>query len=230
MNYICDGILILGIALCIFFSMKKGFISASKSILSLILTAVLLSSMQPAVLGFIQSTAASGAVREMVSKNIAASYKRQELPEDTDTTDTQNTEIICTSLGFPKFMENSIKKTVSQMTEIKNNVMEVITDAVTLMILKVIAMLLVFLIVRIFVFLLLKILESLFRIPGLNLINRALGAVLGVINALLLVYIICGAVSLFAPAEKLVLIEETVKSTYILKYFYENNLLMSLFI
>ena len=230
MNYIWDGILILGIALCIFFSMKKGFIGASKSIFALILTAVLLSSMQPAVLGFLQSTAASEGIRNMVSKNIASSYQKQQLSEDTDTTDVQNTEIICTSLGFPQFMENSIKKTVSQMTEIKNNVMEVITDAVTLMILKVIAMILVFLLVRIFVFLLLKLLESLFRLPGLKMINRTLGAVLGVINAILLVYIICGAVSLFAPSEKLVMIEETVKNTYILKHFYENNLLMSLFI
>lgn len=230
MNYIWDGILILAILLCIVFSMKKGFISASKSILALILTAVLLSSMQPQVLGFLQSTKASDGIRNMVSKNILSAYQKQQLPEDTDTTDTKNTEIICTSLGFPKFMENSIQKTVNGMTEIKNNVMEVITDAVTLMILKVMAMLLVFLLVRIFVFLLLKILESLFELPGLKLINKSLGAVLGVINALLLVYIICGAVSLFAPAEKLTLIEETVKSTYLLKYFYENNLLMSLFV
>lgn len=230
MNYIWDGILILGIVLCIVFSMKRGFIIASKSILALILTAILLSSMQPVVLGFLQSTSASEGIRNMVSKNIAQGYQKQQLPEDTDTTDTQNTEIICTSLGFPKFMENSIRKTVSQMTEIKNNVMEVITDAVTLMILKVISMILVFLLVRIFVFLLLKLLESLFQLPGLKTINKTLGAVLGIINALLFVYIICGAVSLFTPAEKLVGIEEMVKSTYLLKYFYENNILMSLFI
>ncbi|MBR4723178.1 MAG: CvpA family protein [Clostridia bacterium] len=230
MNYIWDGILILAAILCIVFSMKKGFISASKSILALILTAVLFSSMQPQVLGILQSTAASDGIRNAVSKNISSAYQKKQLPEDADTTDTQNAEQICTSLGFPSFMENSIRKTVSGMTEIKNNVMEVITDAVTLMILKVIAMLLVFLLVRIFVFLLLKILESLFELPGLKMINKTLGAVLGVINALLLIYIICGAVSLFAPAEKLTLIEETVKSTYLLKYFYENNLLMSLFI
>lgn len=230
MNYIWDGILILAVLVCIALSMKKGFISASKSILALILTAILLSSMQPLVLGALQSTAISGSIRNMVSKNISSAYQKEELPEDTDTTDVEGTELICTSLGFPKFMENSIKSTVSGMTEIKNNVMEVVVDAVTLMILKVISILLVFLLVRIFVFLILKLLESLFRLPGLKLINRTLGALLGVINALLLIYIVCGAVSLFAPAEKLQVIEETVKSTYILKHFYENNLLLSLFI
>ena len=116
------------------------------------------------------------------------------------------------------------------MKDLKNNVMEVITDSLTLMILRVLSMLLVFLLVRIFVFLILKVLESLFEIPGLRVVNKGLGAILGIINSLLLIYIICGAVSFFAPTEKLVLIEEAVGKTYILKYFYENNVLMSLFI
>ena len=230
MNFICDGILILVAAICIIASMKRGFISASKKILALILTAVLLSSVQPAMLTMLQSTPASDAIRNMVSKNISSSYKREGLPEDADTTDTEETKVIVSSLGFPKFMENSITKTVSGMTEIKNNVMETVTDAVTLMIMKLLSVILLFLIVKFFVFLLLKILESLFKLPGLKTINRLLGAGLGVINALLLIYIICGAVSLFAPADKLVLIEETVQNTYILKYFYENNLLLSLFV
>ena len=230
MNYICDGILILLAIICIGFSAKRGFISASKRILALVLTAVLLSSVQPAMLSFLQSTPASDAIRNMVSKNISESYKKESLPEDTDTTDTEETNVIVSSLGFPKFMQNSIKKTVSGMTEIKNSVMEVITDAVTMMILKLISVILLFLIVRFFVFLLLKLLEGLFELPGLKTLNRLLGAGLGIINALLLIYIICGAVSLFSPNDKLIIIEETVNNTYILKHFYENNLLMALFI
>lgn len=230
MNYICDGILILVAAICIGFSMKKGFISASKKILALILTALLLSSVQPVMLNMLQSTPASNAIRQMVAKNISASYKREALPEDTDTTETEETQVIVSSLGFPKFMQKSINKTVSGMNDIKNNVMEVITDAVTLMILKLLSVILLFLVVKLFVFLLLKLLEGLFELPGLKTLNRLLGAVLGVINALLLIYIICGAVSLFTPSEKIELVSETVKNTYILKYFYENNLLMALFI
>ena len=230
MSYICDGILILAIIICIGISIKKGFISASKSILALILTVILFSSMQPAVLNMLQSTKISSGVRNMVSKNIVSAYQKEQLPEDTDTTDTEGTEAVYKSLGFPKFMENSLKTTLSGMTEIKNNVMEVITDAITLMILRLLAMILVFLIVRMFVFILLKLLEGLFNLPGLKFINKTLGALLGVVNALLLIYIVCGAVSLFAPADKLTAIEETVNNTYLLKYFYENNLLMSLFI
>ena len=230
MNYVCDGILILVIALCVVFSMKRGFISASRKIVALILTAILLSSAQPVVLGFLQSTPISAATRNMVAKNVSSAYKEADLPEDTDTTQTEETQEIIESLKIPKFMQNGISDITLGMTEIKNNVMEVIIDAVTLMILKFLAVILLFLVVKLFVFLILKLLESLFEMPGLKTINKLLGACLGIVNSLLLIYLVCGAVSLFAPADKLTFIEETVKSTYILKYFYENNILMSLFV
>lgn len=230
MSYIFDLALVALIIGCVVFSMKRGFISASRRLLALILTAVLLTSCQPIVLNFLQSTPASAAIRKMVEKNITQSYKREGLSEDIDTTETEKTESVVSSLGFPKFMQKSIEKTVSGMTEIKNNVMEVITDAVTLMILKLLSIILLFLLVKLVVFLLIKLLEGLFELPGLKTLNRTLGAVLGVINALLLIYIICAATSLFAPSDKLAVIEETVKNTFIVRYFYENNLLMSLFI
>lgn len=230
MDYILDGALILVIAVCVGLSIRKGFVSASKSILALILTAILLSSLQPMVLEALERTAVSERIRELVAENISAGYEKEELPEDTDTTDTENAKLICSSLGFPKFIEDSMKTTVSGMKDIRNNVMEVITDSLTLMILRVLSMLLVFLMVRIFVFLILKLLETLFEIPGLKAVNKGLGAILGIVNSLLLIYIVCGAVSFFAPTEKLIMIEEAVDKTYILKYFYENNILMSLFV
>ncbi|MBR4173606.1 MAG: CvpA family protein [Clostridia bacterium] len=230
MSYIFDAALVALAVICIVFSMKRGFISASRRLLALILTAVLLTSSQPFILNFLQSTPASGAIRKMVEKNITQSYKREGLSEDINTTETEETQGVVSSLGFPKFMQKSIQRVVSGMTEIKNNVMEVVTDAVTLMILKLLSVVLLFLLVKLLVFLLLKLLEGLFELPGLKTLNRVLGALLGVINALLLIYIICGAVSFFAPSEKLIIIEETVKNTFIVKHFYENNLLMSLFI
>ena len=230
MNYIWDGVLILAIVICIGFSVNRGFIKASKSILAIILTAVLLSSLQPLVFQMVQGTAISEKVRGAVSDNISQAYKKKQLPEDTDTTDKDNTEIILDTLAFPSFMKSSIQSTISGMTEIKNNVMEVVTDSVTYMILSFISIVLVFLLVRVFVFLILKLLEGLFELPGLNTINRVLGGVIGVINSLLIVYIVCGAVSLFTPVDKLAIVEETVNNTYILKYFYENNLLMSFFV
>lgn len=230
MAYIWDIVLVIAVMLCIRRSVKKGFLAASHNILALILTAVMLTSMQPTVLAFLQSSALGENVRQIVAENVLKGYEKEQLPEDTDTTDTEMSETICDSLGLPGFMKSGIKESISQMSEIKNNVMEVISDAISLAILKVISIIILFVLVKLIVFLALKFLESLFSLPGLRTMNQAMGACIGIINALLLVYIICGAVSLFTPTDKLPAVSETVSETYIVKYFYENNILMSLFI
>ncbi|MBO5059292.1 MAG: CvpA family protein [Clostridia bacterium] len=229
-GYIWDIALVAVIIFFISASAKKGFIRASKNIIALILTVVLLASMQNTMLEFLQSSPLGDNIKHMVSENIGKTYQKEQLSEDIDTTDTEKSLMVCEALSLPSFLSDSIESSIKQMSEIKNNVMEVVTDSMTLLIMKVIAMLLLFVLVRVFVFLVLKLLESLFGLPGLKAINRTLGALVGVFNAMLAIYIICGAVSLLTPTDKLAAIQETVNSTYILKYFYENNLLLSFFV
>ena len=230
MNYLLDLILIVVIAFCIIFSMKKGFINVSKSFVALILTWVLMSSFQPAMLGILESSAFGDRVKQKVSENITLVYEKEDFSEDTKTSEAYKAEKICESMGFPTFVENSIKSTVSGLQTVERNVREVITEAVSLMILRILSLILVFLLVRLFVFLLVKLIEVIFELPVLKTINKTLGAILGIVNALLIVYIVCAAVSLFSPAESRIAIDETVRKTYLLKYFYENNVLMLLFV
>lgn len=230
MGIVWDIILIAVIAFFIILSAKKGFLSASKNIISLVLTAVLFFSFQSAVLDFLKDSPLGDNIRTSVSQNITKTYEAEQLPEDADTTDTDQALAICKALSLPKFLSDSIETTLTEMSEIKNNVLEVITDTITLLILRLISLLILFAAVKIFVFLALKILESLFELPGLKAINRLLGAVLGILNALLAVYIICGLISLLVPTNNLEAVQDAVNSTYILKYFYDNNLLLSLFI
>ncbi len=230
MGYIWDIVLVAVALFFIIKTAKKGFIGASKTIVSLLLTAILFVSFQPTVLDFMQKSPLGDNIKASVSKNITKTYEKEQLPEDADTTDTQQAVMICESLSLPKFLSESIEENLKQMSEIKNNVMEVITDSITLLILRLISLILLFVAVKIFVFLALKILESLFELPGLKTINRLLGSLLGIFNALLAIYIICGLISLLSPMDKLSTVKSVVDSTYIVKYFYDNNLLLSLFV
>ncbi len=225
-----DIVLIVVVAFFVIMSARKGFISASKNIITLILTVTLLASMQGVVLDALQNSPLGDNIKKMVSENVTKTYRAENLPEETDTTDTEKSIMICEAMSLPAFMTKSIEESIHQMSEIKNNVMEVITDSITLLIMRIIALILLFILVRIFVFLAVKILESLFKLPGLNAINKSLGAVIGVINALLVIYIICGAVSVFTPTDKLALISETMDQTILLGYLYNHNLLLGLLI
>lgn len=229
-GYIWDIVLIAVALFFILKAAKKGFIGASRTIVSLLLTAILFTSFQPTVLDFMQKSPLGDNIKTMVSKNITKTYEKEQLPEDADTTDTEQSLMICEALSLPKFLSDSIEENLKQMSEIKNNVMEVITDSITLLILRLISLILLFAAVKLFVLIALKILESLFELPGLKTINRFLGSLLGVVNALLAIYIICGLISLLVPMDKLATVKSVVDSTHIVKYFYDNNLLLSLFI
>ncbi len=229
-GYILDIALVAGVFFWVIASARKGFISASKNIIALILTVVLLTSMQPVMMDFLQKTPIGDNIKQMVSSNVTKTYEKEQLPEDIDTTDTEKSLMVCEALSLPPFMSNGIEASIRQMSEVKNNVMEVITDSVSTLIMRLLSLLLLFVLVRLFVFLILKFLESLFALPGLKTLNRSLGAAIGIFNAALILYIICGVVALFSPMDNLEAIQQTVDSTYILKHFYNNNLLLSLFI
>ncbi len=230
MGYVLDIVLVAVIVFFVLMAAKKGFISASKNIITLILTVTLLASMQGVVLEALQNSPLGDNVKKMVSQNVTKTYEAENLPEETDTTDTEKSIMICEAMSLPAFLTNSIEASIREMSEIKNNVMEVITDTLTLLIMRIIALILLFILVRIFVFLAVKILESLFGLPGLRTINKTLGAVIGIVNALLVIYIICGAVSVFTPTDKLALISETMDQTVLLGYLYNHNLLLSLLV
>lgn len=230
MGYILDIILIAVVVLFVLLAAKKGFIASSKNIITLLLTVTLLASMQGVMLEALQNSPLGDNIKKMVSENVTKTYKAENLPEATDTTDTEKSVMICEAMSLPTFLSDSIEQSIREMSEIKNNVMEVITDALTLLIMRVIAMLLLFILVRIFVFLAVKLLDSLFKLPGLNAINKSLGAVIGIVNAFLVIYIICGAISIFAPADKLALISQTMDQTFLLGYLYNHNLLLGLLV
>ena len=228
MSYIWDIVLVCGMLFCIISTAKKGFIGACKNIVSILLTLILMSTMHPMILDLLQSTEFGNDVKAVVTENVAKTFEKEQISQDTDTTDVEKSTEVCKAMGLPDFISDSIEKSLMDMSQIRNNIMEVITDSLSLLILKILALLVLFIIVKLFVFLALKILETLFSLPVLKTVNRGLGAVIGVFNALLIVYIICGVLNLFVPMDKMPQVQETVNSTYILQYFYNNNALLSL--
>lgn len=227
MGFIWDIILIAVMLWCIVATAKKGFLGACKNIVSVLLTLVLMSTMHPVIMGYLQDSEIGNRVKVVVAENVTKTYEKEEIPQDTDTSDTEKSVEICKSLGLPDFLSKSIEKNLVEMSEIRNNVLEVITDSLSLLILKILALLIMFLLVKVFVFLGIKILESLFKLPVLRTVNKGLGGAVGVINALLIVYLACGLVNLVVPMDKMPQVQQVVDSTLILKNFYNNNILFS---
>jgi hypothetical protein len=65
------------------------------------------------------------------------------------------------------------------------------------------------------------------KAPVINSVNRILGALLMTVNMLFVIFLVLALVSLFAPADSELF--DMINNTYTVKYLYNYNILLQLF-
>ncbi len=233
MHYIFDLALVGIITATVLFAKKRGFLKSSNTVLSLLISAILIVTLQQPFTDYLMTSALGETVREKVSVQVIdTAEKDEEAIEGTE--DGETALKVGEMMGLPEFLMDFLDKKLEKQTEavetMKNDALAVLTETVTEVILRIVAILILFLAVRFGVFLLLRLLNIVFNLPVLSAVNSLLGMVVGALNGLLVVYILCAILTLLAPTETLSAINAIVEKTLIVKYFYNNNLLIELFI
>lgn len=98
------------------------------------------------------------------------------------------------------------------------------TADIELFVIKIITAIGLFIVMKLLVMLLFMIIGTVFKLPLLSQVNSLAGGLIGLINAAIIVYIICAALSLNAD------ISGEIEKTMLLKHFYNNNFILNLFI
>ncbi|MBQ7794556.1 MAG: CvpA family protein, partial [Clostridia bacterium] len=182
---------------------------------------------------YLTSSALGQTVREKVSEQVLGTAE-EDMAAIQGEEDGETAVKVGEMMGLPTFLMEFLDEKLAKQTEavetMKNDALVVLTDTVTEVILKIVSIILLFLAVRLGVFLLLRLLDLLFKLPVLSGVNSFLGMIVGALNGLLAVYILCAVLTLLAPTESLSVIGDIVDKTLIVKYFYNNNLLIELFI
>lgn len=227
MNYIFDTVLVAIIIVAIVIGRKKGFLKSSYNVLSLLISTTLILTLSDPFCEYLKNSTFGELVHKRVEEKIIVK---------TDDEDTDNEEIaekIGEIMNLPDFLVMFLEERLERQTEAietaKNDVINMMVDTVTDMIIKIVSIILLFLLVRIGVFLLLKILGVATKMPGINGIDRFFGTLIGAVNGVFIVYIICAIITLFVSGEKFEYISSVIDSTYVVKYFYNNNFLIELF-
>lgn len=195
------------------FFKSKGFLKSTQMILSLVLTVVLISLFSPVFEGVVADSAFGDYVNEQVS---GAMVKEDEATQ-------------IQGSGLPDFMEESLNKTLKNIDDTKNDVMQTAANETSALILRIIASVLLFFVVKIAVFLLFRLLELFCHLKIFGFANKFLGVLVGLINATIIIYIACAALAFLLPAEYSALFKEAVARTYITKIFYNNNIIVKMF-
>ena len=219
---IFDAVVVGIFILCISVAMKKGFIKASSTILSIVLTFVLMFLFQDTISTYIKNSDMGLAIKEKVTSAITKDVQGQN-PQTSDSQFFKNT-------GIPGFIINLIPDVSDKIYNAKNEIVQKTSENITASIINVLSIIVLYILIRILLFILLKILDSLFNLPGLKTVNKLSGAAIGVINALFIIYILCALLIWFVPNDSSEMIKTTISQTILTKYFYNNNLLLKIFL
>lgn len=215
-----------------YFSMKRGFLKSSYNSISTFAALILVFSFHTPFQGFLEQSAVGDTVREKIRTSIETSlYANPDI--DTNNADSQTAIEVVESLRLPQFLTDWLTDMVKNQSEgyhqLKSNLVDSITDLAFPAVMQVLSVILLYLIIKILIWIFFWILKFVTEIPLISSVDRLLGAMIGGVNALLIIYIVSGLLMLLVPVGSTAGMERGINSTMIYKYFYYNNLLINLF-
>lgn len=203
-----DAAAVLIIAASAIIMSRKGIIKSVFRILSIIITIAVVMTFSGKVYDYFDYTAAASKVDAYV-QNILIGKNEQ-------TAENAGKEKNDAAQSLPEYIYKPAENAAQSVT------VSAVSDTVK----KMICIIALYLVCRILLFLIFKIIELIFHLPLLSHVNHLFGGAVGLISGFFIVFMLCALLSFdVANAE---IIGQAMDKTYIAKYFYDKNLLMSL--
>lgn len=226
MSILISGIILLILIGAVLRGYHRGFLRTALSMLSLILTVILVGILQPYVTDALrQYTPLESAVEKAVYRNLetaAVQISGEEMLAGTVTEEEQ--ALWLEECSIPSVIRDEILKGTEQAAETfavsaSQTVAEVVMNVLG------------YLITFFLVFAILHLLGAFFHIveyiPLLHGVNKWLGAVLGLVQGLVVVWILCLVVTLILPSEVGSQILAAIEDSALLSFLYNGSLSLS---
>lgn len=217
---ILDLIVIAIIILAFIISLKKGLIKSVWKIVALVLTIVLVIALKTPTVNYLAGTELADRIYTSMSENLSVELENPVSDEDISDNNT-----------IPQYIMAEMIKAVDT-DSIYDNINSSIEKAsdelarrLTMLMLKIIAVVGLFILIRVLLMFVFMILNGISKFPVIGHANAFLGGMLGIINALAIIYILCAIISLFPMNSG---IYDLINQSYIVKYFYNYNILLQL--
>ncbi len=182
---------------------KRGLIKTMYGIVAFLLAAVLTALYHQQVADFIMKFDFVQNTMGKISQGIASKF----IPSDTSI--------------MPVWMNNSVSEALKAAgMGVAEKVMQIIITALTVVV--------TFIGIKILLGFLVGILDKIAKLPVLDTLNCAGGMLFGVIKGVIVVLVLCALLTVFMPSQHYENIHNAMSQTYIAKYFYNNNILMTL--
>nr|WP_297936143.1 CvpA family protein [uncultured Blautia sp.] len=218
MNWLSVVILAV-IVLCIFQGLRRGMVRSAFSLISVILTLFFGSLLNPYMSRFLtENTPIYDTVQEKCEGSITAALENKEEQDQ-----------FISGLPLPESMKQILAENnneQSYQTLLAETFSEYLSHSIAKMAIGSISLIFTFLLVSMFMNLLVGMLDGIFSLPVLSLLNRAGGAVLGAVQGIFVVWICFLIITLFWDAAWAQEATALIKENEITYFLYENNILL----
>lgn len=213
---IADFILIGVIALFILAGAARGLVKSLFGLGSIILSLVLAFALYPVVSEYLQQSPVGDFVTESVEKMLG---ERESVINEGASAENDPEAGVAEEGGLPEIVQGALENTGEA-------VKETASAGIAAAALNIISLLTVFIIVRLVLWIAAALLDIVTKLPVIHGCNKLLGAVMGGVSGLLIVYLLLGLLTFTNLLNTTTDFGRTVQSSLLLSQMYENNIIL----
>lgn len=213
MSIILDIILAALIIISFIAGYKKGFVKSVWKIAALVITIVLVIALKNPAVDFLSGTSIAGAINEKISKTI-------HIPQGGGIDAAE-------SLNLPDFLNAQVSDGIENAQGAVASVNDAVAASLTNIAVTIIVCVALFIIIRLILMAVYMIAVGITAAPLIRGVNQFFGGLLAAVNMVFIIFLLLSLVSLFAPADSQLF--EMIDNTYVVKYLYNYNILLQLF-
>lgn len=222
MAIVVDIIIVAIMLACILIGYKKGLIRVAVNILSFFIALLIALILYTPISNFIiHNTSIQPTLKEAISGTVTSYVIKDN--ENTEEQDTDNSPKVMTDY-INGFVEKEKQKVEQTEKDIINNV----SETVAMNLIKIAVGIAVFIIAKIALIFVKALAKLISRLPVIGQFNKLGGAIYGLLQSLLIIYILFAVLSVFAPTMENSGILEAINSSTIGKMMYNDNIILKI--
>ena len=211
MGIILDIILVAIIALNVFICYKKGLVKLAVGLIAVLVSVILAVLLYKPVSNIIiNNTELDEKIKSAITENFVNEEETTEETEDN---------------GFMKYIEKYVEDPVNKT---KNEIVVEASGVIATKLIDIIAMVSIFIVARLVLILLTFITDMITSFPILKQFNELGGILYGLIKALLIIYVLLAIAFFIVYTTGATGLGDAIANSFITKFFYNNNLLLSI--
>ena len=211
MGIILDIILVAIIALNVFICYKKGLVKLAVGLIAVLVSVILAVLLYKQVSNIIiNNTELDEKIKSAITENFVNEEETTEETEDN---------------GFMKYIEKYVEDPVNKT---KNEIVIEASGVIATKLIDIIAMVSIFIVARLLLILLTFVTDVITSLPILKQFNELGGILYGLIKALLIIYVLLAIAFFIVYTIGSTGLADAIANSFITKFFYNNNLLLSI--